>query len=113
MLLQQGRQGRLCCFRFQLGSLDILASSFPPTSPGFAELEISGGDITGVLIKPGRHTLKGHQHRLNGAPLPSQENTEESQSALQRNERANTALKVLSLVNCSKRAPKLIIQMPQ
>lgn len=88
-------------------------SSFPPTSPSFAGLEISGGDITGVLIKPGCHTLKGHQHRLNGATLPSQENTEELQSALQRNERANTALKVLSLVNCSKRAPQLITQMPQ
>lgn len=72
MLLQQGgRQGRVCCcFRFQLGSLDILASSFPPTSPSFAELEISGGDITGVLIKPGCHTLKGHRHRRNGAPPP-------------------------------------------
>lgn len=106
MLLQRGgRQGRACCFRFQLGSLDILASSFPPASPSFGELEISGGDITGVLIKPGCHTLKGHQHRLNGAPPPSQENTEESQSALRRKERANTALKVLSLVNCSKRAP--------
>lgn len=85
MLLQQGRQGRLCCFRFQLGSLDILASSFPPSGPSFAELELSGGDITGVLIKPGCHALKGHQHRLNGAPLPPRENTEELQSALQRN----------------------------
>lgn len=109
-------QGQIRCFGFQLGSLDILASSLPWTSPSFAGSEVSGGDIAGVLIKPGCHTRKGHQHHLSGASLAPQHRdaqVEEPQSAPQRSRRANAALKVLSFVNCRKRAPQAIIQTPQ
>lgn len=79
-------------FRFQPGSLTFS----PPRHSGvwvFAKLEISGGDITGVLIKLRCHSLKGyHQHHLDEDLLWRQKSeVAELPFALP----ANTALKAL------------------
>ncbi|KAL7396999.1 hypothetical protein ABVT39_014922, partial [Epinephelus coioides] len=84
-------------FRFQPGSLTF----FPPrvwSAEVFAKLEISGGDITGVLIKLQPHSLKRLSLVSPGRRFAAGGRKSEVAvlaPALPGKERVNTALKIL------------------
>lgn len=79
------------------------------TIGSFAGLEISGGDITGVLIKPGCHTRKGHQQRLHRAESATQVAISPGEKA----EEQTQHLKCFHLLIAANDLPSQLPKMPE